>query len=341
MNEEKIHLRRRTWSLKSSPVIAAGLVLILATAQAQQAGTPAASEDESAATNAANNPTTPKLTFEAQDYWMPSVSGLGGRGGSNGLQRNIVPIQTFGFWNLFHVIVPVDTNPNSPGGTLTGLGGLQLYNLSTVKLRGTTYGAGRLVVLPTESAPTSALRNGRPVSEGLRSMPQSGDFWADSSPISTPSGKAQARSRRRRHSSLLSTTTSTMDCIFEARVCWSSTPAPELKTFLWGWASARYGTLPAARPSTSIWSPSIRCGEADLGHGFIEKQLRNQGYSCLPTTRDLALRRGAESQLSISRPGTPRSSGLDHSALHYPFMAVRSIPIFGISVLLVETEGTE
>jgi hypothetical protein len=152
MNKEKIHLRRKTWSLKSSPVIAAmGLVLILATVQAQQAGPPAASEAESAATNAANNPTTPKLTFEAQDYWMPSVSGLGGRGGSNGLQRNIVPIQTFGFWNLFHVILPVDTNPNSPGGTQTGVGGLELYNLSTVKLRGTTYGAGPLVVLPTES----------------------------------------------------------------------------------------------------------------------------------------------------------------------------------------------
>jgi hypothetical protein len=54
-----------------------GLVLILATAQAQQAGTPAANQDnsESAAVNAANNPTTPKLTAEAQDYWMPSVSG--------------------------------------------------------------------------------------------------------------------------------------------------------------------------------------------------------------------------------------------------------------------------
>jgi hypothetical protein len=151
MSEEEIHPRRRTWSLKSSPVIAAaGLFLILATAQAQQAATPAASEDESAATNAANTPTTPKLTFEAQDYWMPSVSGLGGRGGSNGLQRNIVPIRTFGIWNLFHVILPVDTNPNSPGGTQTGLGGLQLYNLSTVKLHGTTYGAGQLVVLPTE-----------------------------------------------------------------------------------------------------------------------------------------------------------------------------------------------
>jgi hypothetical protein len=152
MSEEEFHLRRRTWSLKSSSVIAAaGLALILATAQAQQAGTPAASQDGSAATNAANNPTTPKLTFEAQDYWMPSVSGLGGRGGSNGLQRNIVPIRTFGIWNLFHVILPVDTNPNSPGGNQTGLGGLQFYNLSTVKLHGTTYGAGPLVVLPTES----------------------------------------------------------------------------------------------------------------------------------------------------------------------------------------------
>jgi hypothetical protein len=44
-----------------------------------------------------------------------------------------------------------------------------------------------------------------------------------------------------------------------------STPAPGLKPFPWAWASARYGTLPTARLSTSTWSPSIRCGEADLG----------------------------------------------------------------------------
>jgi hypothetical protein len=117
--------------------------------------------------NAANNPTTPKLTFEAQDYWMPSVIGLGGRGGSNGLQRNIVPIRTFSIWNLFHVILPVVTNPNSPGGTETGPGGLQLNNLSTVKLHGTTYGAEPLVgAANRKAAPTTALRNGRPASEG-------------------------------------------------------------------------------------------------------------------------------------------------------------------------------
>jgi hypothetical protein len=101
MNQEKVHLRRGKWSLKGSPVITAGLAIIVATAQAQQAGTAPTGEDDSAATNAANNPTTPKLTVEAQDYWMPSVSGLSGRGGSNGLQRNIVPIRTFRIENLF------------------------------------------------------------------------------------------------------------------------------------------------------------------------------------------------------------------------------------------------
>jgi hypothetical protein len=61
----------------------------------------------------------------------------------------------------------------------TGLVGLQLYNLSTVKLHGFTY--------------------------------------------QHAFGRGTGGSRRRRHSSLLPTTTSTMDCIFEARVCWSST----------------------------------------------------------------------------------------------------------------------
>lgn len=130
---------------------------------------------------------------------------------------------------------------------------------------GTTYGADPLVVLPTESGSKFGTEKWQAGVGGFRSMPQSGDFWADSSPISTPSGEAQARSGRRRHSSLLPTTTSTMDCIFEARVCWSSTPAPGSKTFRCVWASARYGTLPTARPSTSTWSPGIRCGEADSG----------------------------------------------------------------------------
>ena len=150
---------------------------------------------------------------------------------------------------------------------------------------GTTYGADPLVVLPTESGSKFGTEKWQAGVGGFRSMPQSGDFWGDSSPISTPSGEAQARSGRRRHSSLLPTTTSTMDCIFEARVCWSSTPAPGSKTFRCVWASARYGTLPTARPSTSTWSPSIRCGEADLG------SLRASGMA--------ALHRG---QLPVSRP---------------------------------------
>jgi hypothetical protein len=146
---------RKTFSKNTFCMIAMGLLLPAAIVDAQQPAAASSADSNSAAINAANNPTTPKLTFEAQDYWMPSVYGLGGRDGSLGLQRNLIPITTFGVQNIFHVILPVVTNPSPPEGTQTGLGGLQLYNLSLAHSRGTTYGLGPLVVLPTESNSSS------------------------------------------------------------------------------------------------------------------------------------------------------------------------------------------
>jgi hypothetical protein len=136
-------------------MIAMGLLLPAVIVDAQQPAAASSEESNSAAINAANNPTTPKLTIEAQDYWMPSLYGLGGHDGSLGLQRNLIPIKTFGVQNIFHVILPVVTNPSPPGGPQTGIGGLQLYNLSLAHLRGTTYGLGPLIVLPTESNSSS------------------------------------------------------------------------------------------------------------------------------------------------------------------------------------------
>jgi hypothetical protein len=52
--------------------------------------------------------------------------------------------------NLIHVDEPIDTNPTAPDGTQTGLGGTILYNFSAFKSGTTTYGAGPLVVLPSE-----------------------------------------------------------------------------------------------------------------------------------------------------------------------------------------------
>ena len=122
------------------------------TVHGQASGISTATESEADSTNAATNPVTPKVTLQAWDNWLPRPSGSGGRSGNSLLSRNIIPVKLFGVTNLFHVEEPIDTNPTVPGGTETGLGGTILYNFSVVKVGTTTYGAGPLVVLPSETS---------------------------------------------------------------------------------------------------------------------------------------------------------------------------------------------
>jgi hypothetical protein len=131
-------------------IVAIGLLLIAATARGQVKETPTVDSD-SDSTNAATNPTTPKVTLQIWDNWLPRASGAGGRGGNTALSRNVIPVKMFGVMNLIHVEQPVITNATAPGGTQTGAGGTTLYNFSAFKAGGITYGAGPLVVLPTES----------------------------------------------------------------------------------------------------------------------------------------------------------------------------------------------
>jgi hypothetical protein len=132
-------------------IMAISLLLSATTARGQVTGALTAASSESDSTNAATNPTTPKLTFQAWDNWVPRASGAGGRGGNTLLSRNIIPVKTFGVMNLFHVEQPVITDPTVPGGTETGVGDTILYNFTVVKVGTTTYGAGPLVVLPAET----------------------------------------------------------------------------------------------------------------------------------------------------------------------------------------------
>lgn len=133
-------------------IMATSLFLAATTIHGQESGTSATAESEADSINAATNPATPKVTLQAWDNWLPRPSGTGGRGGNALLSRNIIPVKMFGVTNLFHVEEPIDTNPAAPGGTQTGLGGTILYNFSAVKVGTTTYGAGPLVVLPSETS---------------------------------------------------------------------------------------------------------------------------------------------------------------------------------------------
>ena len=78
--------------------------------------------------NAANNPLTPTLTFNAHDFWAPDLYDV--EPGSNSfLLRGVVPHKVGGRPQLFRYTLPIVTAPDGTGGTVTGLGDLNIFDL--------------------------------------------------------------------------------------------------------------------------------------------------------------------------------------------------------------------
>jgi hypothetical protein len=101
-------------------VVALAVLSVRQAAVAQQQST----ED----VNAANNPLTPKLTFNFQDQWAPDLYDLDP--GSNAvLLRGVLPHKLGGRAQLFRYTLPVATVPDGRGGTVTGLGDLNIFDL--------------------------------------------------------------------------------------------------------------------------------------------------------------------------------------------------------------------
>jgi hypothetical protein len=115
---------------------------------------PARSEDAAGDVNAANNPLTPKITVNLQDYFLPSLNRLNGRSGNQFLLRGLVPSDAFGVPQLIRFTLPVATSPTFPSGTDTGLGDLTLFDLAVFPMHGVIFGAGPLLVAPTASSRT-------------------------------------------------------------------------------------------------------------------------------------------------------------------------------------------
>ena len=103
--------------------------------------------------NAANNPLTPSITFNFQDYYFPSLFGVPDRDANQYLQRGLIPHKLFGTPQLFRYTVPVATAPAFPRGSETGLGDLFLVDFFTLPpLPGKIEVAlGPLLVAPTAS----------------------------------------------------------------------------------------------------------------------------------------------------------------------------------------------
>lgn len=94
------------------------LVPILASAQKPS------SED----VNKANNPLTPAITVNFQDQAQPVLYDLDGWSNAF-LIRGVLPFKVAGIHQLLRYTLPVVSAPDGMGGTTTGLGDLNLFDV--------------------------------------------------------------------------------------------------------------------------------------------------------------------------------------------------------------------
>jgi len=111
-------------------------------------GTPSTAQEHEDV-NAANNPLTPKITINFQDYYVPELEGIDGRYANQFLLRGLIPSDLFGKPQLFRFTLPIATAPEFPDGYVTGLGDLTLMDIFVFPGKTVSFGAGPLVVLPT------------------------------------------------------------------------------------------------------------------------------------------------------------------------------------------------
>ena len=114
--------------------------------EAQSAPT---SADATNASNAANNPIHPLLTFDLWNYFAPSPEGYPGRTNNQGLLRVSVPFDVLGFRQIARAIVPINTTASVQGGANTGAGDLTVYDFVLFGEHGTAFGVGPLIAAPT------------------------------------------------------------------------------------------------------------------------------------------------------------------------------------------------
>jgi hypothetical protein len=124
---------------RSAAAISIALALPATTALAQESGSQ----------NDANNPLTPKITINLQNYYIPELIGVPDADANQFLLRGLVPHETFGTPQLFRFTLSIATAPTFPDGDTTGLGDLTLMDLFMFPGKQVSFGVGPMLVLPT------------------------------------------------------------------------------------------------------------------------------------------------------------------------------------------------
>jgi hypothetical protein len=139
----------RRWS-RFAGAIRAGIT-IAAVVGAIAIGRPVGAQQGSAAdVNAANNPLTPKITVNIHDQWAPDLYVLD-QGFNALLLRGLLPHTLGGRGQLFRYTLPIVTTPDFVGGSVRGLGDLNVFDLVPFALKRARMeiGVGPQLTLPT------------------------------------------------------------------------------------------------------------------------------------------------------------------------------------------------
>jgi len=140
------------WLVLASPLAAEEAPVVSSGASAVAA--PPAAITTADELNAANDPLTPKITLNLQDYFTPVLNREPGRRSNEGLVRGVIPDDAFGLPQLVRVTLPIYTNPAFPSGSASGLGDFSLYDLFVLPaIHGVTLSVGPVLVAPTATSP--------------------------------------------------------------------------------------------------------------------------------------------------------------------------------------------
>jgi hypothetical protein len=121
--------------------------IIIFTILAGAAGN-AGAQESSGNVNAANNPLTPEVTLNFQDYFVPTISGIPGTS-NQFLVRGLVPLNV-GAPQLIRYTVPVATAPPINGGE-TAIGDVTFTDFFLLPGK-IMFAGGPLLVLPSKTA---------------------------------------------------------------------------------------------------------------------------------------------------------------------------------------------
>jgi hypothetical protein len=127
---------------------------------------------QSSDVNSANNPLTPKITVNLQDYFIPFLNRTGERSANDFLLRGLVPAKFFGVPQIVRFTLPTVTSPEFPQGSNTGLGDLTLFDLIIIPTKSVVLGIGPLLVVPTATDDLSGTGKWQAGVAGVAVMPQ-------------------------------------------------------------------------------------------------------------------------------------------------------------------------